>query len=421
VDHPRYLCNQCHVDDDLAAQPYSQNCTVEIHYDYGWANEWYVAYGYYPVYYYPTFYYVDPWTWRPWVNYWYRPYYYWPAVPFYTWGYSCYSWNYSPYYCGDVVDHYRSGNRRYRPLDKTLMGRERAGDVRTRTRNDLVQRGEPEARTVTAMRERTRLEKGELRNRSRDEVRRGEADGRRYVNKGPVTRDRRQGFDGSERVADRSGGLRIQDRSRVDSGFRHGISGEPISGREVRSRAESQERAARATRDARTSSGHRARSDAGEQRIGTDRTLRSRSEVDRTRSSRPSIKTVEPRRSTRVWSGRRSSSGNERTSDPTRVEPQRRGSGSRSGSAVDRTPSRNSGRTQPRVAPQRGSSGSSRGSGRSQPEVRSRSGGSRSSGSKQSGVRSSGNSGRQSAPSRPSSPPQRRSSGGGRSRSGGGR
>ena len=46
VDHPRYLCNQCHFEDDVAYHPYQDECTLTIEYDYGWSNEWYDRYGY---------------------------------------------------------------------------------------------------------------------------------------------------------------------------------------------------------------------------------------------------------------------------------------------------------------------------------------------------------------------------------------
>ncbi len=119
VAHPRYLCGQCHADDPVY-EPYRDTCTVEIHYDYGWDTSWYDRYGYYPVYYYPAYYYVDPWTWRPWVNYWYRPWYAWPSSSFYAWNWDYYSWNYSPYWDGDFWVRHKSGDRRYRPVSKDL-------------------------------------------------------------------------------------------------------------------------------------------------------------------------------------------------------------------------------------------------------------------------------------------------------------
>lgn len=117
VDHPRYLCLQCH-DDDAHYRPYADVCTVEIHHDYSWDNGWFDRYHYYPAYYYPAYYYVDPWTGRPWINYWYRPWYVWPSWNRSPWGFDCYVWNYSPYYQGDVWVRYKQGDRRYRPIVK---------------------------------------------------------------------------------------------------------------------------------------------------------------------------------------------------------------------------------------------------------------------------------------------------------------
>jgi len=127
VDHPRYMCTQCH-DDDSDYHPYDDVCVVEIHHDYSWDNDWYHRYSYYPVYYYPVYYYVDPWTWRPWINYWYRPWYSWPDWHYATWGYDCYVWNYSPHWRGDVWVRYKEGHRRYRPIDKNHRYAENRGD-----------------------------------------------------------------------------------------------------------------------------------------------------------------------------------------------------------------------------------------------------------------------------------------------------
>ena len=82
VDHPRYLCNQCHFDDEVAFDPYRDNCTLEITVNHEWDNGWWDNYGYYPVYYQPVYVYTDPWTWNPWVNWWYYPRY--RCAP--TWG-----------------------------------------------------------------------------------------------------------------------------------------------------------------------------------------------------------------------------------------------------------------------------------------------------------------------------------------------
>ena len=66
VDHPRYLCQQCH--DYGTYQPYHDTCSLSVHFDFGWYNNWWGSFGYYPLYYYPAYYYVDPWCWRPWVR-----------------------------------------------------------------------------------------------------------------------------------------------------------------------------------------------------------------------------------------------------------------------------------------------------------------------------------------------------------------
>ena len=122
VDHPRYLCNQCHFDDTVAYHPYQDHCTLEINYDFGWSNSWYGHYGYYPVYWHPTYVYIDPWTWRPWVNFWYYPSYVCPPYPYYAWGYSTYAWYDSPYYRGDSYVYLSSGYDRYRPLGRIPVG-----------------------------------------------------------------------------------------------------------------------------------------------------------------------------------------------------------------------------------------------------------------------------------------------------------
>lgn len=122
VDHPRYLCNQCHVDESVAYDPYDDHCTLEINYDFGWSNSWYGTYGYYPVYWHPAYVYIDPWTWRPWVNYWYYPSYRCPPLYGYRWGYSAYAWYDSPYYWGDSYTYWDSGHRRYRPLGHVYDG-----------------------------------------------------------------------------------------------------------------------------------------------------------------------------------------------------------------------------------------------------------------------------------------------------------
>lgn len=153
VDHPRYLCSQCH-DDDARVHPYRDTCTVTIQYDYGWQNQWWTTYRYYPVYYYPTYYYVDPWTGFRWVNYWYDPWYRWPRAYAYTWPHYCYDWRYSPYWTWDSYAAYQSGYRRYTPLSKPSAARDRSV-VATRTKSALVTDARPSEDRLRAMKERT--------------------------------------------------------------------------------------------------------------------------------------------------------------------------------------------------------------------------------------------------------------------------
>ena len=197
VDHPRYLCTQCH-DPDTVHDPYRDRCTVEIHYDYGWTNDWYLRFGYYPVYYYPVYYYVDPWTWTPWVNFWYRPWYAWPAVPVYDWGFSLYIWDTSPYYRGDVWVRYKHGDRRYRPLAKTRAYRTARKIDALSVPRRLVVAKTPDRRLTEAMRRKQALARRDAAGRERD-VRaryRNVPPARRRPQdlKRPATRDRRPGL-----------------------------------------------------------------------------------------------------------------------------------------------------------------------------------------------------------------------------------
>ena len=130
VDHPRYLCGQCHFDDGPQYDPYGDTCSLNISVDYRWNNGWWSSYGYYPVYYNPCYVYVDPWTWRPWVNFWYDPWWCAPAVSVCYWPTPCYPWYDSPYYGGDCYTG-NNGKPRYAPLNPNGQG----GDgTRTKTR-----------------------------------------------------------------------------------------------------------------------------------------------------------------------------------------------------------------------------------------------------------------------------------------------
>jgi hypothetical protein len=168
VDHPRYLCFQCH-DGDQVYDPYRDTCTIDIEYDYGWHNAWWDRYEYYPVYYYPAFVYVDPWAGVRWANYWYDPWYAWPASPWYRWNYQCYVWDHSPYWRHDVHAARKDEHRRYRPLDRRLVD-ERDGS-RLRTKSALVRDRAPGDERIRAMKDRTRLATARSGPDTRDRVR----------------------------------------------------------------------------------------------------------------------------------------------------------------------------------------------------------------------------------------------------------
>ena len=122
VEHARYACRQCHVD-DYAHHPYEQECTqVTIRYDFGWYDSWYIRYGWYPIYYDPYYAYWDP--------YWGRPYYYWNYPIYYRWP------NYHYTYCRDYPVYYYDGPVRTRTNRNPLYQRD--GDGRGIT--DLVRR-----------------------------------------------------------------------------------------------------------------------------------------------------------------------------------------------------------------------------------------------------------------------------------------
>jgi hypothetical protein len=222
VDHPRYLCGQCHNQDEVAYDPYRDQCTLTIEYDYSWYNGWYDRYGYYPVYGNPVYVYIDPWTWNPWVNYWYRPYY--TCAPWFGWGWGwgvCYSWSYSPYYWGDCVTVYNSGYRRYRPLDRS-GGTPRDG-VATKTREYTRGSSMVRSRTVPdetrdRMVARTRDDGG--RNGAVSVAGRGGGTAARSDYRGQAPKARsRQSFD---QVAGNTGrgGLRIRENVRTGSSGR---------------------------------------------------------------------------------------------------------------------------------------------------------------------------------------------------------
>lgn len=157
VDHPRYLCSQCHTDSDQGYEPYTDNCTLDIEYDYGWYNRWYDDYGYYPLYAQPVYVYIDPWNRRPWVNFWYWPNYSCGPSLGYNWYGGSWVWCDSPYYRGDIYTYYNGGGRRYRPLtpgdgNRTARKSQEYGRV-----SPLIKGDGPDARQRTAMTRRTPL------------------------------------------------------------------------------------------------------------------------------------------------------------------------------------------------------------------------------------------------------------------------
>jgi uncharacterized membrane protein YgcG len=399
VDHPRYLCNQCHFDDEVAYDPYQDECTLDIQYDYGWNNNWYDQYGYYPIYANPVYVYVDPWTTRPWVNFWYDPWY--RCAPGYGWGwrwnYSCYSWYDSPYYWGNSYTYYNNGHRRWRPLDRSALAR--ADKVKTREFGrvtGLIGKERPDDRQREAMRARTSLADNR-RVVDRDLGRRG-APG---VIRGEARADRaRPEITGTSNVRG-SAGLRIKDNTRVRTGegtqrtnIRH-----TSGGGETRSALKPARRLPTEQAPDRSSSSVRTTPRTGTQRDNTTRGTQVK--PDRSTEGGRTIKPVEPRRrGSRVWNTRpetkqpernlRSPSNRTQGSDKPRVQPR---NNSRNSKPVVKPRSNNSGSSNkqptapPRVksAPKSKSSGATSGG-------NTRSGGSKSSGSKSGGSKSSGSS-----------------------------
>lgn len=333
VDHPRYLCGQCHEAD---YRPYDDHCAVEIHYDFGWANRWYLRFGYYPAYYYPAYYYVDPWSWRPWVNYWYTPWYRWPSAVVYEWPHLYYPWWDSPYYRGDVWVVHGSGHRRHSPLSKLYETRDR--EPLQRRRNLMVaDRATDDIKD--ALRRRQPL--GEGRGVGPSNPGRPSTDGRvkdvnpvraggGYRNVDPSPRERASLLPVGDGTARRPG-LRLDagDRLRAGTGSRgrpqEGAAGE----RENRSRGR----------------------EGGSDRVLTrpDRAGEPGSSGEPQRAIRP----VQPRKpGTRIWSGNRSTTG-ERPARPEVDRPA--GGGERSGTPRVEQRDRQD-RQRPEAAPQRPSS-----------------------------------------------------------------
>ncbi|MEN8007156.1 MAG: hypothetical protein ABFS42_09075, partial [Candidatus Krumholzibacteriota bacterium] len=415
VEHPRYLCNQCHFEDEVAYEPYRDTCTLEIKYDYGWVNSWYTDYGYYPVYANPVYVYVDPWTWRPWVNFWYWPSY--VCAPYYGYGWygrGCYSWGYSPYYAGNCYTYYDNGsygNRRYKPL---TQGGGRGGAV-TKTReyasvSRMVSSDTPDSRQRDAMNNRTRMsDLDDIKGRSRNLTTTGARGSSRADTK--VNPRERTRFDDGARVRGNSG-LRIRDggttasRSRTTGGAARNRSTESefrhrAGGGSTRSGLVPVNRGSGGTSTVRGGSSSRTGGSV------QDRKVQSQSRSGQATSQR-TIKPVEPRKKgTRVWNSGRSGQSSDRNDRTRQVRPG--SSRSRDSGKVNR--SRSSGKVKPSSRNQKSSSSKSRGStvkpksGSSRSEgttkrssssvgnkSKSNSGGSRSSGSSSGGSRSSGKS-----------------------------
>ncbi|PID81665.1 hypothetical protein CSB20_01875, partial [bacterium DOLZORAL124_64_63] len=375
VDHPRYLCNQCHLDSDVTVHPYRDQCTINISFDYGWSNHWYRDYGYFPVYYNPVYVYYDPWTWRPWVNFWYDPWYRCVSYPGWRWQDPVYVWCDSPYY-RDYADYRFDGVRR----------KEGRGLFRPET--------DRRRRTKTA----------EYRDVSRIVAERGPSESQRNV---MINKER-------TRRVDRPGGAgaAVVGRGGVAPSVGGGRSSTVVGRGEApatRARPEIQKRKAS---DARNGGGLRIRRPTvrGEgsdrtTRVGTTPVNRSRGgAVDRTGRQRDDrrIQPVEPRRqSTRIWNSNRGSRTEERGNVSGRGgavrqgkkrsrsdSDVRRGGGSRSGGDRRVAPARKNEGTRKKggsaVKTQRGGSSGSRATTRSGSgsSVKSRSSGGSGSGSK---------------------------------------
>ncbi|MCP4574183.1 MAG: DUF4384 domain-containing protein [bacterium] len=334
VEHPRYLCNQCHFDDDTAYDPYRDSCQLNITIDHRWGNTWWDTYGYYPVYTSPVYVYTDPWLWRPWVNFWYDPWWRCPPVRGCYWPSTIYTWHDSDWYRGDCNVRYRDGHRRYRPL--TPYDQARTKDREYGRTAPMLAEGKA---TKTGRGSRTSAYEG-------------------------VKRTRRDNPAIARTVRDQgNGGLRIRDsygRTSASSGVRHSAGG------------------------TRTAAGVKTtkRGDPGRRTVAPGRTSGTdRMDASRTRSG-GSLRTVEPRnKGTRVWSGDRGTTSQQRQERSQQVRPgSSRRSGGRDATSTTRAKGNRSGtnRKSEGVRSGGGSSGGSRGS--SKATVRSKSGGSRSSG-----------------------------------------
>lgn len=325
VDHPRYLCTQCHDGDD-SYDPYVDTCTVTIRHDYGWQNDWWPRYGFYPVYSYPVYVYVDPWSGLHWTNYWYDPWYHWPRGLSYRWDYWSYDWRYSPYWRYDVYAAHDGGHRRYRPLDRNRT-RDRAT---VRTKNDLVRSEEPGADRLRAMKDRTVVASGE-RGASETRIRNDGPAGGSSRNVRRIDRDQPRFDSRSNTTLRTSPGLRL-DRGRAP--VRTGVAN-PVPNRDPK-RNPSVQPGSRSPQRTRISP-----------------------QVPQRDRGRQSIAPVQPRRdSSRVWSNRRSSNSPQQrrqtpppSTDRSRPTPKKRDA-VRSGGTPSRTRQESTvNRPAPRQAP----------------------------------------------------------------------
>ncbi len=351
VDHPRYLCSQCHIDDGLATDPYGETCTLDIQYDYSWYNSWYDRYGYYPVYGNPVYVYIDPWTYNPWVNYWYTPYY--SSAPWYGWGWGwgvSYIWGYSPYYWGNSVTAYNSGYQRYRPLDRSGLDGGRGGSV-TKTReysrgSEMVRKSGPSESERGSMKARTRTDRS---SRDRTTVAGRSTGGRDPNYRGAPAESRSRGSAGQVATTGRSqSGLRIRESGRgsgttrtrtsaTTTSRRHTAAGEgrraglvPVS-RGSSFDNETWRGTSRVGGRSTTTVGRSGRTGSGSGRSNSP----AASANNRTRSSSGG-KAVQPRkRSTRVWNATGSRSGSSQNSRRSRSSAvNNRSTGGRSGNSA---------------------------------------------------------------------------------------
>ncbi len=402
VDHPRYLCSQCHFDDDVAYQPYVDHCTLNITSDFGWSNSWYVQYGYYPVYWQPTYVYYDPWTWNPWVNYWYYPSYRWPSYNSYRWNYSAYCWYDSPYYAGDVY-YYRErhGHGRYRSLGHLYDGDPRRKQREYGGVSPLV-KGKLDDHLRTAMRTRTAIDRKTIRGGA--EIAQGLRGERPIVRSRPdLTRSTPVRERPGLRIRGSKGDMNVRPNIRHTAGGSNSRSGVvPVRSKDSRDgTATSGVRGSRSgTRGGATTPTVRSGGSTRGGIRGERPTPQRQGEIhgERSRGS-GTIKPVEPRKKgTRVWNR---GSGNRRNSESSRggVRDSRSGdSGRDSGRAVRPTPSKPKRDSGSAVKPSRHkrSSSSNSSSRNDAPKVRSNhnSGSSKSTGgnSRRSGSSSSGSS-----------------------------